>query len=108
MHIKAKIEAIIYAAEEPVTLDQLAEALKDAGLLEELMRPKAEESTGGVDEGEVSSDGLAARESAALLRGMAAFRRADTLPEKPGGTGMPTRRPRSSMSTSSRDSRVSK
>src|SRR5947209_2333187 len=57
MQIKAKIEAIIYAAEEPVTLDQLAEALKDAGLLEELMRPKAEESTGGDSESRDSEAG---------------------------------------------------
>src|SRR5438105_10452305 len=30
MHIKGKIEAIIYAAEEPVTVEQIADVLKDA------------------------------------------------------------------------------
>ncbi|HUR37504.1 MAG TPA: SMC-Scp complex subunit ScpB [Terriglobales bacterium] len=39
MTIYGKIEAIIYAAEEPVSLDQLAALLKEAGLLESLMRP---------------------------------------------------------------------
>jgi len=34
MSLKAKIEAIIYATEEPVTLDQLASLLKDATLAE--------------------------------------------------------------------------
>ncbi|MEO6120192.1 MAG: SMC-Scp complex subunit ScpB [Terriglobales bacterium] len=39
MSIYGKIEAIIYAAEEPVSLDQLASLLKEAGLLDALMRP---------------------------------------------------------------------
>ncbi len=34
MSLKAKVEAIIYATEEPVTLDQLASLLKDATLAE--------------------------------------------------------------------------
>src|SRR5271166_2582212 len=34
MSLKAKVEAIIYATEEPVTLDQLASLLKDAALAE--------------------------------------------------------------------------
>jgi segregation and condensation protein B len=34
--IKGKIEAIIYAAEEPVTLEQIAEVLKEAGVLQQL------------------------------------------------------------------------
>ena len=29
MSIKAKVEAIIYAAEDPITLDQMASLLKD-------------------------------------------------------------------------------
>src|SRR5689334_6361931 len=29
MHIKAKLEALIYAAEEPITLDQMAALLRD-------------------------------------------------------------------------------
>jgi segregation and condensation protein B len=37
MSIKAKIEAIIYAAEEPVTLDQIAAVLKEAGLADQLL-----------------------------------------------------------------------
>ena len=44
MSIHGKIEAIIYAAEEPVSLDQLASLLKEAGLLETLMRPAATEA----------------------------------------------------------------
>ena len=34
MSLKAKVEAIIYATEEPVTLDQLASLLSDAVLAE--------------------------------------------------------------------------
>jgi segregation and condensation protein B len=37
MSIKAKIEAIIYAAEEPVTLDQIAAVLKEASLTDQLV-----------------------------------------------------------------------
>ena len=36
MSLKAKIEAIIYAAEEPITVDQIAAALREAGLLSDL------------------------------------------------------------------------
>ena len=43
MSIHGKIEAIIYAAEEPVSVDQLASLLKEAGLLDALMRPATEE-----------------------------------------------------------------
>jgi segregation and condensation protein B len=39
MSLKAKIEALIYAAEEPVTIDQIADVLKEAGLLAELLQP---------------------------------------------------------------------
>ena len=42
MSIKAKIEAIIYAAEEPITLDQIGEVLQEAGLAEPLLQPAAE------------------------------------------------------------------
>jgi segregation and condensation protein B len=45
MSILGKIEAIIYAAEEPVSLDQLASLLKEAGLLEALMPPPAEDAS---------------------------------------------------------------
>ena len=34
MSVKAKVEALIYATEEPVTLNQLATLLKDAVLAE--------------------------------------------------------------------------
>ena len=34
MSVKAKVEAIIYATEEPVTLSQLASLLRDAALAE--------------------------------------------------------------------------
>src|SRR5438067_11255907 len=44
MSIKGKIEAIIYAAEEPVTLDQIAEALKEAGALGQVISASEEES----------------------------------------------------------------
>jgi segregation and condensation protein B len=37
MSLKAKIEAIIYAAEEPISLDEIGVALKEAGLYDELM-----------------------------------------------------------------------
>lgn len=41
MSIKGNIEAIIYAAEEPVSLEQITSLLKDAGLLDPLARPSA-------------------------------------------------------------------
>ncbi|MEO5937083.1 MAG: SMC-Scp complex subunit ScpB [Terriglobales bacterium] len=56
--IHGKIEAIIYAAEEPVSLDQLASLLKEAGLLEALMRPAS-------DEGELQEASPASKDSKA-------------------------------------------
>lgn len=45
MHtLKGKVEAIIYAAEEPVTIDQMAQALKDVVTL-----PEPEAETGAAD-----------------------------------------------------------
>lgn len=44
MSIKGKLEAIIYAAEEPVSLDQLAALLKDAGLAAQLLALEASDS----------------------------------------------------------------
>ena len=49
MSIKAQLEAIIYAAEEPVTLDQMASVLRDAAIAEfgiatEGLEPKAVDS----------------------------------------------------------------
>jgi segregation and condensation protein B len=40
LSLKAKIEAIIYAAEEPITLDQIGEVLREAGLAESLLQPQ--------------------------------------------------------------------
>jgi segregation and condensation protein B len=45
--IKGKIEAIIYAAEEPVTLEQIAEVLKEAGVLQQLTGNDSSEDAGG-------------------------------------------------------------
>src|SRR5579872_3971543 len=45
MSIQAKIEAILYAAEEPVTADEVLTVLHEAGLVEELMRPPQIESS---------------------------------------------------------------
>lgn len=44
MSIKGKLEAIIYAAEDPVSLDQLAGVLKEAGLAQQLLAPQSAES----------------------------------------------------------------
>jgi len=41
MSIHAKIEAILYAAEEPVTAEQVLIVLHEAGLVEELMKPES-------------------------------------------------------------------
>jgi len=52
MSLKAKLEAIIYAAEEPVTLNELASLLKDAVLAEPVAEevPATSESFAPVDE----------------------------------------------------------
>src|SRR5271155_2495815 len=44
MSIKAKIEAILYAAEEPVSAEQILTVLHEAGLVEEMMRPPVADS----------------------------------------------------------------
>src|SRR4051794_32807460 len=57
MSIKGKLEAIIYAAEEPVSVDHLASLLKEAGLLNELLAPPAaEEGSEPAPEQEQSSE----------------------------------------------------
>lgn len=38
MSLKAKIEAIIYAAEEPITLDQISEVLEQVGFADQLLQ----------------------------------------------------------------------
>jgi segregation and condensation protein B len=53
MSLKAKVEAIIYATEEPVTLDQLASLLGDATLAE----LQAEEAAKQDVANELSADG---------------------------------------------------
>src|SRR5271157_1884773 len=45
MSLKAKVEAIVYATEEPVTLDQLALLLKDATLAQLLAEEAARQPT---------------------------------------------------------------
>src|SRR5437899_844677 len=50
MSIKGKLEAIIYAAEEPVSVDQLAAILKEAGLLEQLLAPPPSDEPSSNDE----------------------------------------------------------
>jgi segregation and condensation protein B len=44
LSLKGKLEAIIYAAEEPVSLDQLAGVLKESGLLDQLLKPRSDDS----------------------------------------------------------------
>src|ERR1035438_9195077 len=58
MSLKAKVEAIIYATEEPVTLDQLASLLRD----EVLAELRAEENA-RLALNEIISDGPAPAES---------------------------------------------
>ncbi|MCU1310876.1 MAG: condensin subunit ScpB [Candidatus Angelobacter sp.] len=50
MSIKGKLEAIIYAAEEPVSVDQLAAVLKESGLLDQLLAPPPAEESASTDE----------------------------------------------------------
>ena len=77
MSLKAKIEAVIYAAEEPITLAQLASIFADeavaaktaAGLPFEVTQPDNGEAPAseGVQAGELSADSalVASEESAA-------------------------------------------
>src|SRR5437899_359059 len=53
MSIKGKLEAIIYAAEEPVSLDQLAALLKDSGL--ETTAPEGEQPDPKAEKAELKS-----------------------------------------------------
>lgn len=55
MSVKGKIEAIIYAAEEPVTLDQIAVVLQEAGIIHQLL---------GVGAGEASDPSASATRDA--------------------------------------------
>ena len=68
MSLKAKIEAIIYAAEEPITLDQIGEVLREAGLAESLLQP-TEEAEGATSLSQSEQDAkAAAKEEKKALR----------------------------------------
>jgi segregation and condensation protein B len=63
MSLKAKVEAIIYATEEPVTLDQLASLLGDAAIAElraeeAAAKPNAPEARSSADDYQLSADDL--------------------------------------------------
>ena len=62
MSLKAKVEAIIYAAEEPVTLEQMAVLLRE-NVLAELAATRARAEAEAAESGE----SVAAGESAAAL-----------------------------------------
>jgi segregation and condensation protein B len=55
LSIKAKIESIIYAAEEPITLDQIGEVLQEAGLAEQLLQPAAQTEEATTENAEPTS-----------------------------------------------------
>jgi segregation and condensation protein B len=56
MSVKGKLEAIIYAAEEPVSVDQLIGVLKEAGLLEQLTAPATSEESESAPEPTATKD----------------------------------------------------
>ena len=58
MSVKAKVEAIIYAAEEPVTLTQLASLLRDAALSEISAEEHSRSAATSLAEGEAAPDVL--------------------------------------------------
>ncbi len=66
MSLKSKIEALIYAAEEPITLDQLAALLKEDLLA--LKTAPAEPSSAGTDKAATSSKGAHQKSERAELR----------------------------------------
>lgn len=69
MSLKAKIEAIIYAAEEPITLDQIGEVLREAGLTDQLLTPK-EDGEGAASLSQSEQDAkAAAKEEKKAMRG---------------------------------------
>ena len=74
MSLKAKLEAVIYAAEEPVTLAQLAglfadEALEWKAEQEAAAQAQAEEPAAAEDESLPSGAGYAARSDGCAGRG---------------------------------------
>src|SRR5438067_13606536 len=88
MSLKGKLEAIIYAAEEPVTVDQLAGVLKEAGLVQQLLAPPAgdgEESLGEAPETSAPKDPKAEKaEVRARLRSLLDEMMASYLTEERG------------------------
>jgi segregation and condensation protein B len=75
LSLKAKIEAIIYAAEEPITLDQIGEALREAGLADGLLQPKedAAEVATSLSESEEDAKAAAKEEKKALRNAIRAL-----------------------------------
>ena len=76
MSLKAKIEAIIYAAEEPITLDQIGEVLREAGLAESLLETKeeaAEEGATSLSQSEQDAKAAAKEEKKALRNAIRAI-----------------------------------
>jgi segregation and condensation protein B len=61
MSIKSKIEAIIYAAEEPVTLDQIGEVLRNSGLIEQLWEQDSPEAAPGPGDAKAQEKALRAK-----------------------------------------------
>ena len=69
LSIKAKIESIIYAAEEPITLDQIGEVLTEAGLADSLLQPKDDANEGAASMSQSEEDAkTAAKEHKKALR----------------------------------------
>ena len=92
MSLKGKIEAIIYAAEEPVTLPQITELLKDAATQELLARANSESADAAapiISDAEVKSAIRAALEQ--LVAEYAASDRGMEIREIAGGYRMATK-----------------
>jgi segregation and condensation protein B len=77
LSLKAKIEAIIYAAEEPITLDQIGEVLREAGLAESLLQPQenatAEVGATSLSQSEQDAKAAAKEEKKALRNAIRAI-----------------------------------
>jgi segregation and condensation protein B len=77
LSLKAKIEAIIYAAEEPITLDQIGEVLREAGLADSLLQPNeetpVEEGASSLSQSEQDAKAAAKEEKKALRNAIRAI-----------------------------------
>jgi segregation and condensation protein B len=78
LSLKAKIEAIIYAAEEPITLDQIGEVLREAGLADSLLQPTedahaAEQGATSLSQSEQDAKTAAKEEKKALRNAIRAI-----------------------------------